>query len=58
VLTLCTLLLAAYVLVLLLPFTRSFFALALPTAEIVACSLGGAALAIGGLWLMDFGRER
>ena len=58
VLTLCGLLLAAYVLVLLLPFTRSFFALALPTAGIVVCSLGGAALAIGGLWLMDFGRTR
>ena len=58
VLTLCALLLAAYVLVLLLPFTREFFALALPTAGIVVCSLGGAALAIGGLWLMDFGRAR
>jgi P-type E1-E2 ATPase len=58
VLTLCGLLLGAYVLVLLLPFTRSFFALALPTAGIVVCSLGGAALAIGGLWLMDFGRTR
>ena len=58
VLTLCALLLAAYVLVLLLPFTREFFALALPTVGIVVCSLGGAALAIGGLWLMDFGRAR
>ena len=58
VLTLCGLLLAAYVLVLILPFTRSFFALASPTFGIVACSLGGAALAVGGLLLMDFGRAR
>ncbi len=58
VLTLCALLLAAYIVVLLLPSTRSFFALALPTVGIVACSLGGAALAVGGLWLMDFGRAR
>ena len=58
VLTLCTLLLAAYVVVLLLPATRSFFALSLPSIGIVVCSLGGAALAIGGLWLMDFGRAR
>ncbi len=58
VLTLCALLLTAYVLVLLVPFTRSFFALALLTPEIVLCALGGAALAIGGLWLMDFGRSR
>ncbi len=58
VLTLCAVLLAAYIVILLLPFTRSFFALSLPTLGIVVCSLGGAALAIGGLWLMDFGRAR
>ena len=58
VLTLCAFLLGAYVVVLLLPSTRSFFALARPTVEIILCSLGGAALAVGGLWLMDFGRAR
>jgi cation-transporting ATPase E len=58
VLTLCSVLLAAYVVILLLPATRSFFALAAPSIGIVVCSLGGAALAIGGLWLMDFGRVR
>ncbi len=58
VLTLCSLLLAAYVVILILPATRSFFALAAPSVGIVVCSLGGAALAIGGLWLMDFGRVR
>ena len=44
----------AYVAALSLPFTREFFALALPTAAIVLSALGGAAIAIGGLWLMGF----
>jgi magnesium-transporting ATPase (P-type) len=58
VLTLCSVLLAAYVVILILPAARSFFALAEPSVGIVVCSLGGAALAVGGLWLMDFGRVR
>ena len=49
--TLCVTLAAAYVAVLLVPALRSFFALAAPNAGIVLISLGGCAVAIGGLAL-------
>jgi cation-transporting P-type ATPase E len=51
--TLCLLLLAAYVLVLLLPFAREFFSLAAPTPAIVLPSLAGATVAIAGLAALD-----
>ena len=43
---------AVYVAVLLIPFTREFFALAPPGWELLA-SLAGAAVAAAGLWLVD-----
>ena len=51
--TLCVLLLGVYLLVLLVPFTRSFFALALPGPAVLGPALAGAALAIGGLAVLD-----
>ncbi|HVC88122.1 MAG TPA: HAD-IC family P-type ATPase [Gaiellaceae bacterium] len=51
--TLCLVLLAGYVLVLLVPFARDFFALASPTISVIAPALAGAALAIGGLAVLD-----
>jgi len=50
---LCLLLLAAYVAVLLVPPLRSFFALVLPGPGPVAAAVVGAALAIGGLAVVD-----
>ncbi len=50
---LCALLFALYWLVLAFAGSRDFFELASPNAAIVLCSLGGAALAISGLWLTD-----
>ena len=50
---LCLLLLATYVTVLLVPAFRSFFALTLPGPGPVAAALVGAAVAIGGLAVVD-----
>jgi cation-transporting ATPase E/undecaprenyl-diphosphatase len=51
--TLCLFLLSAYVLVLLVPFAREFFALAAPTPAIVLPALAGSAVAIAGLAALD-----
>jgi cation-transporting P-type ATPase E len=51
--TLCLLLLAAYVVVLLVPFARDFFALAALTPAIVLPALAGASVAIAGLAALD-----
>ena len=51
--TLCAALLAAYGVVLALPGTREFFELALPGPAAWATAIGGAGLAIAGLWLTD-----
>jgi P-type E1-E2 ATPase len=51
--TLCLVLLIGYVLVLLVPFARDFFSLALPGPAILGPALAGAALAIGGLAVLD-----
>jgi magnesium-transporting ATPase (P-type) len=51
VMTLCLVLAAAYVVVLLVPFARDFFALAPPSAAIVLIAAGGCLVAIGGLAL-------
>jgi len=51
--TLCLVLLGAYLLVLLVPFARDFFALALPGPAVLGPALAGAALAIGGLAVLD-----
>ena len=48
---LCAVLFALYCLV--LAFARDFFALAIPNAGIVMCSLVGSAIAIAGLAMMD-----
>jgi hypothetical protein len=48
----CMVLLLAYVGTLLLPSTREFFELALPSFEIVATAVVGAAIAVAGLELM------
>jgi P-type E1-E2 ATPase len=50
---LCLVLLAAYVVVLLVPPFRVFFALALPGPAALAAAITGAALAIGGLAVVD-----
>ncbi len=50
---LCLILLASYALVLVVPFARDFFALAAPTLSILLPALAGAALAIGGLAVLD-----
>jgi P-type E1-E2 ATPase len=50
---LCAALLIVYLLMLVMGWSQDFFALAAPNATIVLCSIGGAALAIGGLWLTD-----
>lgn len=47
----CLGLAALYVAVLAVPFSRDFFALAGPGGALLATAAGGAALAIGGLWL-------
>jgi cation-transporting ATPase E len=46
-------LLAAYVAVLLVPFARDFFALALPGPSVLLTAIAGAALAIAGLAVID-----
>lgn len=51
--TLCLLLLIGYVLVLLVPFARDFFSLALPGPAVLGPALAGAVLAIGGLAVLD-----
>ena len=51
--TLCGVLLLSYVLVLLVPFTRAFFSLALPGPSILGPAAAGAALAIAGLAVLD-----
>jgi hypothetical protein len=50
---LCTLLGAAYVVILALPGLRSFYALGVMTPATVFTSLVGAGLSIGFLWLTD-----
>ena len=50
---LCAALLAAYVVALLVPFTRTFFSLAVPTPWIVAPALAGAVVAFAGLAVLD-----
>jgi P-type E1-E2 ATPase len=50
---LCAALLAGYIVVLLVPSSRHFFALSSPGATVVATSLAGAALAIGWLVVLD-----
>jgi P-type E1-E2 ATPase len=51
--TLCLALLVGYVLVLLVPLTRAFFALATPGAAVLLSAFAGAALAIAGLAALD-----
>jgi cation-transporting ATPase E len=51
--TLCLVLLLAYLLVLVVPFTREFFRLAPPSLAIVGPALAGAALAAAGLAALD-----
>ena len=51
--TLCLVLLIGYVLVLLVPFARDFFLLAPPAPAVIGPALAGAALAIGGLAVLD-----
>ena len=51
--TLCLALLAAYLVILVFPSTRSFFALAAPTFSVLAPAIVGAALAIVGLAVVD-----
>jgi cation-transporting P-type ATPase E len=53
VMALCLVLFGLYCLILAFSGTRSFFELAVPNAAIVLCSIGGAAIAIAGLALMD-----
>ena len=50
---LCAGLLAVYVVVLLLPGTRRFFALAIPNSGSLLLIILGSAIAIGFLWLTD-----
>jgi cation-transporting P-type ATPase E len=50
---LCLMLLGGYLLVLIVPFARQFFSLALPGPGVLGPALAGAALAIGGLALLD-----
>jgi len=50
---LCLGMLGAYLLVLLVPFARHFFSLALPGPAVLGPALVGAALAIGGLAVLD-----
>ncbi|HWV84421.1 MAG TPA: HAD-IC family P-type ATPase [Capillimicrobium sp.] len=47
----CGILGLGYVLTLLLPFSRDFFDLALPSVAIVATAAGGTALSVAGIWL-------
>ncbi|HEY3542700.1 MAG TPA: HAD-IC family P-type ATPase [Gaiellaceae bacterium] len=51
--TLCVVMLAVYLVVLSVPFARSFFSLALPTPSVVLPAVAGAALAIVGLAVVD-----
>ena len=51
--TLCLVLVAAYLLVLLVPFARDFFALASPRLAVIGSALAGATLAISGLAALD-----
>jgi P-type E1-E2 ATPase len=50
---LCAALLAAYTVLLLIPFARHFFALAAPTPAVLLPSLAGAAIAAAGLSVVD-----
>ena len=50
---LCLGLAAVYGAVLVLPSTRSFFALSLPSPAVLAVAAAGAGVAIAGLWLSD-----
>jgi cation-transporting ATPase E len=50
---LCLALLASYAAILLVPATRHFFALALPGPAVILTALAGAALAAGGLAVID-----
>jgi magnesium-transporting ATPase (P-type) len=50
---LCAALLAAYVVLLFLPFARHFFALAAPTPAVFLPTLAGAAIAVAGLTAVD-----
>jgi len=49
--SLCGVMLAAYAATTVLPWSRSFFALALPSVAIVLTAVAGSALALLGLWL-------
>ena len=51
--TMCALLFAAYLLVLILPGLRTFFELAVPNAAAIVLVLVGCGIAIGFLWLAD-----
>jgi cation-transporting P-type ATPase E len=51
--TLCATLLAAYTVLLLIPFARHFFALAAPTPAVLLPALAGAAIAVAGLSAVD-----
>ncbi len=53
VIGLCLLMLAIYIVILASAGLRDFFELAVPNAGVVLSSLGGATLAITGLWLTD-----
>jgi magnesium-transporting ATPase (P-type) len=49
VVSMCLVLAAAYVVVLIVPFTRDFFALAAPSLPVILIAAGGCLVAIGGL---------
>jgi P-type E1-E2 ATPase len=51
--TLCLVLLAGYAAVLVVPFARAFFSLALPGPAVLGPALAGAAIAIGALAVLD-----
>jgi cation-transporting P-type ATPase E len=53
----CGALLLGYATVLAVPFGREFFELAVPSADIVATSVGGAAIAVAGLELMGLRQD-
>jgi magnesium-transporting ATPase (P-type) len=49
----CAILLALYSLVLIMPLTRDFFALALPGTAILVAAVSDALIAIGGMWITN-----
>jgi cation-transporting P-type ATPase E len=53
ILVLCAVLLAAYVVILLIPFSRQFFALAVPVPAVLLPALAGAVIAAAGLSAVD-----